>query len=125
MGSLLVVTGPPGAGKSTVARLLAEGAERSVLVEGDSFFGFLANGAVDPWLPASRDQNEVVTTASAAAAAAFARGGYTTVFDGMIGRRRRHHRRGRGGRHRLAAPVGMTHAVRRRRGGTGCGCPGP
>src|SRR4051812_7372715 len=37
-GSLLVVTGPPGAGKSTVAKLLAASAEPSVLVEGDAFF---------------------------------------------------------------------------------------
>jgi dephospho-CoA kinase len=45
MGSLLVVTGPPGAGKSTVARILVDRAERSVLVKGDAFFGFLASGA--------------------------------------------------------------------------------
>lgn len=85
MVSLLVVTGPPGAGKTTVARVLADGAARSVLVEGDRFFGFLARGAVEPWLPGSRDQNEVVTTAAAAAAGAFARGGYTTVYDGVLG----------------------------------------
>jgi len=48
MGSLLVITGPPGAGKSTVARILAERVEPSVLVEGDSFFAFLARGAIPP-----------------------------------------------------------------------------
>ena len=53
MGSLLIVTGPPGAGKSTVAKLLAASMPRSVLVQGDAFFGFLANGAIDPWLPES------------------------------------------------------------------------
>ena len=63
MGSLLVVTGPPGAGKSSVARILADTARRSVLLEGDAFFGFLARGAVEPWLPASNDQNTVVTEA--------------------------------------------------------------
>ena len=86
MGSLLVVTGPPGAGKSTVARRLAGRAEgRSVLVEGDAFFGFLVRGAVDPWLPGASDQNTVVTRAAAAAAGAFARGGFTTVYDGILG----------------------------------------
>jgi energy-coupling factor transporter ATP-binding protein EcfA2 len=85
MGSLVVVTGPPGAGKSTVAQVLAREAEHSVLVEGDSFFGFLASGAVDPWLPASHDQNTVVTRAAAAAAGAFASGGYVTVYDGVVG----------------------------------------
>ena len=85
MGSLLVVTGPPGAGKSTVARMVAEAASRSVLVEGDAFFGFLASGAIEPWRPASDDQNAVVTRAAASAAGAFARGGYTTVYDGVVG----------------------------------------
>ena len=85
MGSLLVVTGPPGAGKSTVARLLADrAAGPSVLVEGDHFFGFLAAGAIEPWLPESAAQNEVVTRAAAAASGTFATG-FETVYDGVLG----------------------------------------
>lgn len=83
--TLLVITGPPGAGKSTLARMIAEAADRSVLVEGDAFFGFLATGAIEPWLPASNEQNEVVTRAAAASAGRFAMGGFTTVFDGVVG----------------------------------------
>lgn len=85
MSTLLVVSGPPGAGKSTVAALLAARFDRSVLVEGDAFFGFLARGAIEPWLPESHAQNDVVVHAAAAAAGAYVRGGYTTVYDGMIG----------------------------------------
>ena len=85
MGSLLVVTGPPGAGKSSVARLLAAEAGPSALVEGDAFFGFLATGRVEPWRDGSHDQNTVVTRAAAAAAGHFARGGYATVYDGVVG----------------------------------------
>lgn len=85
VGQLLVVTGPPGAGKSTVARLLADSADSSVLVEGDAFFGFLARGAIEPWRPESHQQNEIVTRAAATAAGAFVRGGYTTVYDGVVG----------------------------------------
>jgi energy-coupling factor transporter ATP-binding protein EcfA2 len=85
VGSLLVVTGPPGAGKSTVACVLASAAQHSVLIEGDAFFSFLANGAIEPWLPGSNDQNTVVTRAAACAAGAFALGGYTTVYDGVVG----------------------------------------
>ena len=85
MGSLLVVAGPPGAGKSTVAAILASRAARSVLVEGDAFHGFLAEGKIPPWLPESNDQNNTVIEASAAAAGAYVNGEYTTVFDGIIG----------------------------------------
>ena len=83
--SLIVVTGPPGAGKSTVAALLAERLERSVLVEGDAFFRFLRSGAVAPWLPEAHEQNTVVTHAGGAAAGRYARGGFNTVYDGVIG----------------------------------------
>ena len=82
---LVVVTGPPGVGKSTVAALVADRFTPSVLVDGDAFFGFLRSGAVEPWLPAARDQNEVVTEGAAAAAGRYARGGYTTVYDGVLG----------------------------------------
>ncbi len=81
-----MITGPPGAGKSTVARELAgRSTEPSVLVEGDAFFGFLANGAIEPWRVESQRQNGVVTMASAAAAGCFASNGFTTFFDGMVG----------------------------------------
>ncbi len=80
-----MVTGPPGAGKSTVAEVLAAEFERSVLVRGDDFFGFLARGAIEPWLPESHEQNEVVTAAAASATGSFVRGGYATVYDGVVG----------------------------------------
>jgi hypothetical protein len=85
MGSLLVVTGPPGAGKSTVAAALVDRFEPGALVAGDEFFGFLARGAIEPWLPASAAQNETVVEAAAAAAGRYALGGYVTVFDGVVG----------------------------------------
>ncbi|MEM8618441.1 MAG: hypothetical protein AAGF73_01835 [Actinomycetota bacterium] len=84
MGSLLIVSGPPGAGKSSVAAELAALDSRSALVEGDRFFGFLAKGAIDPWHPESHEQNMVVTDAAAAATGRFA-AEYTTVYDGVVG----------------------------------------
>jgi hypothetical protein len=85
MGFLVVVTGPPGAGKSTVARALVDRFERSVLVAGDACFAFLARGAIPPWLPAAHTQNEIVIRAAAAATGRFAAGGYLTVYDGVLG----------------------------------------
>jgi cytidylate kinase len=84
VGSLLVITGPPGAGKSTVAALVAKERDPSVLIEGDVFFAFLDQGAVPPWLPEAREQNDVVVRAAAAAAGRFA-ARYFTVYDGVIG----------------------------------------
>jgi cytidylate kinase len=84
MGSLLVVTGPPGSGKSTVSKVLAEQVGPSALVEGDQFFAFLARDAIQPWLAGSHEQNTVVISAAAAATGRFARGGFFTVYDGVV-----------------------------------------
>ncbi len=83
-GELLIVTGPPGAGKSTVAEHLAAARSPSVLVAGDDFFAHLREGRIDPWLPASNGQNEMVTEAAAAATGRFARDVWT-VYDGVLG----------------------------------------
>jgi uncharacterized glyoxalase superfamily protein PhnB len=84
-GSLVVITGPPGAGKSTVAAQLVERFEPSALVEGDALFAFVRRGWVEPWLPESQAQNEMVIRAAAGAAGRFAQGGYATVYDGVVG----------------------------------------
>ncbi|GGC17244.1 AAA family ATPase [Cellulomonas carbonis] len=85
MAELVVVTGPPGAGKSTVAAALAEGLEPSALVTGDSFFGFLVRGAIAPWLPEADEQNRVVVAAAAAATGRLVAGGFHAVYDGVLG----------------------------------------
>jgi len=84
-GPLVIVTGPPGSGKSTVAPQLAEMFDPSALVAGDDFFGFIARGYRDPWKPEAHQQNTVVVAAAAAAAGRLAAGGYWVVYDGVIG----------------------------------------
>ena len=80
-----MVTGPPGAGKSTVAALLVETFDTAALVPGDAFFAFWRRGAIMPWLPEAHEQNAVITRAAAAAAGAFAAGGCPVVYDGVVG----------------------------------------
>lgn len=85
MSRLLVITGPPGAGKSTVARVLVEQFDLSALVAGDEFFATVKRGFVAPWTEEAHHQNETVVAAAAAAAGRMALGGYTVVYDGVIG----------------------------------------
>lgn len=85
MGNVLVVSGPPGAGKSVVATAVAHRLHPSILVPGDSFFGFLVNGGLDPWLPEAYAQNVAVLEAAASATGCFVRSGYNTIYDGVLG----------------------------------------
>jgi predicted kinase len=83
-GPVLILTGPPGAGKTTTARALVERRERAVHLESDHFFHFIRSGYVEPWRPESAEQNEVVMRIVAGAAAAYAAAGYFTVVDGIV-----------------------------------------
>lgn len=84
MGEVLIVTAPPGAGKSTVAEIVADAIRPSALVRGDDFFAFLRRGFVAPWLPAAHAQNTAVTAAAAAATGRLA-GHCDVVYDGVVG----------------------------------------
>ncbi|MFC3079781.1 AAA family ATPase [Phenylobacterium terrae] len=84
---IVIVSGPPAAGKSTLARALAESVETplSAHMHSDDVYGYIVKGFVEPWLPASQHQNTVVIEALAASAVRFVRGGYLVVMDGVIG----------------------------------------
>lgn len=81
---VLILTGPPGVGKTTTAGILAERAPAAVHLEADAFFRFIRSGYVEPWKSESHDQNRLVMTAVADAAASYARGGYFTIVDGIV-----------------------------------------
>ena len=84
MGDVIVLTGPPGAGKSTVAERLAELLDPSALVTGDDFFGFLRRGAICPWRENAHQQNTAVIEAAAAATGRLT-GHCDVVYDGVVG----------------------------------------
>ena len=84
-GAVVVVTGPPGAGKSTVCSELVLRADRGVVVDGDAFFQSVKSGWVEPWRPEAGAQNETVIDALGAAACRYARGGYVVLVEGIIG----------------------------------------
>ena len=81
---MVIITGPPGVGKTTVARLLAESRPRGVHLEADTFFHFIRSGRVEPWDPESHEQNQVVMDIVGTAAIGYAAAGYSTIIDGIV-----------------------------------------
>lgn len=67
-----------------MAGLLAQRAERSVHLEADRFFFFIKSGFIEPWDPASAEQNQMVMGTAAEAAASYAKDGYFTIFEGIV-----------------------------------------
>lgn len=91
MADVFILSGSPGSGKTTVARLLAAKYERSVHLHTDDFWHMIAKGAIPPYLPESDEQNQAVVAAIAAAASEYARGGFAVIVDGVLGPWMLHH----------------------------------
>ena len=79
---VILLSGPPGAGKSTVAQQLTALTQGQVAyIEGDAFWKFFAKGFD---IPGRRKNFKTVITSMLVAAIPYARAGYTVIVDFTI-----------------------------------------
>ncbi|MHB8378503.1 MAG: AAA family ATPase [Acidimicrobiales bacterium] len=82
---MLLLSGPPGSGKTTVGRLVAGEFTPSTVVDADFFWASVVNGLIAPWESRADTQNQVMVRAALSTAARFVRAGYVTVLEGHVG----------------------------------------
>jgi tRNA uridine 5-carbamoylmethylation protein Kti12 len=87
MTKVILVTGIPAVGKSTISRLLAVSFPRSVVLVGDDLRELVVSGLKDPndpWDAETRSQYYLSYENEAALARNFLRSGFTVVIDDVV-----------------------------------------
>lgn len=84
---IVIISGSPGTGKTTISRILAENStqDKAVHIELDDFWQCIRKGYIQPWLDGSADQNIAVVESVAASAKSFSKNGYEVFVDGTLG----------------------------------------
>jgi chloramphenicol 3-O-phosphotransferase len=86
-GPVYIISGPMAAGKSTIARLLAERFDRGVHLEGDFFRRSIVSGRIEMTPDASTEALEQLRLRyrlAAAAADTYSQAGFTVVLEDVI-----------------------------------------
>jgi predicted ABC-type ATPase len=83
--ALVLLAGPPGAGKTTVGRLVAGRWSPSMCISSDWFWTTIVHGAIAPWEEAADAQNRAMVRAAVATGRRAAEAGYVTVVEGVLG----------------------------------------
>jgi len=84
MASIAIITGSPGAGKTTFAAYLSNAKPRGVHIPSDVFYTFPAH-PISPYRSAAQEQNTDIIVAITRTAATFATRGYDVFLDGIFG----------------------------------------
>jgi chloramphenicol 3-O-phosphotransferase len=84
MSQIVIVSGPPGSGKSSVCESLCGRYDRTVHLETDQFYAAIRMGFEKPWKPGTTRQNLMVTRSAARAASAYAAELYAVFIDGVV-----------------------------------------
>jgi cytidylate kinase len=81
--SIVILTGSPGTGKTTVGARLAKAKPRGLHIPADVFYTFPAH-PISPYRPAALEQNADIIAAVARTSAAFAGRAYHVILDGIF-----------------------------------------